>query len=230
MIKIKRAGCPKVLKGSPPTGKRYKNPRVKDTLRKMQHGKCCYCEQMLPEETVEHYYPQSRCKNRRNDWKNLLLACGKCNKEKDNNFPRDACGSPLIIDPSDPTIDPEEHIGFVVDEREVELGLPIAKNESDLGQTTIDEVGLYIKFYIDRRREFCIDDLLPAYLMLLKAEFQGEPRMLHNAKEWFAMFLSAKGKLAAFARAFARYKRVDTRFGINIPVGAELAGEVLRED
>ena len=234
MIKIKRAGCPEVLKDSPSTVKRYNNPTVVATLWQMQHGKCCYCEQTVPDEAhgkeVEHYYPRSDYEELTNDWKNLLLACPHCNGKKSNNFPIDACGSPLIIDPSGANVDPEDHIAFGVDPEEAGWGMPNVKSDSPLGRTTIDMIGLYRAYYTSQRRYFHDMVLWPKYEKLREARTGDDPVKWETARNDFAKLLSANGRFAAYARAFARHKRVDTRFGINIPVGSELARDVLGAD
>ncbi len=250
MIKIKRAGCPGVLKDSPSTGKRYKNPTVVATLWKMQHGKCCYCEQYIPEKghlkAVEHFSPKSVYKKRRNDWKNLLLACAQCNGQKSDKFPteltdnsdeakvvyqkRDSRGRPLIIDPSDTKANPEDHIGFVVDDRGGDLGNPKVKSDSPLGRTTINTVGLHGQFYVEKRQTFYFDTLIPVYYILLKAKQKKERIVLQSYKDKFVMFMSAKGEFAAFARAFARDRCLNEKFGIRIPVGAESADDVMAAD
>lgn len=250
MIKIKRASCPKVLKGSRPKGTHYNKKKVVETLWKMQHEKCCYCEQKVPKKghlkAVEHFYPKSVYKNRRNDWKNLLLACAQCNGQKSDRFPteltdnsgeakvlyqkRNSRGQSLIIDPSDTDVDPEDHIDFVVDDAEDDYGIPMEKCHSALGRTTIKTIGLDGEFYTKERRYFHTKILCGAYLLLLEARDGDDQEMWKTARYRFAMLLSANGRFAAYARAFARHKRVNEKFGIRIPVGAELAGDVLGAD
>jgi len=250
MIKIRRADCPKVLKGSPTKGTHYNKKEVVRTLWDMQHEKCCYCEQNIPGEghlkAVEHFRPKSVYKGLRNDWENLLLACAQCNGKKSDRFPteltddsgeakvlyqkRDSRRRALIIDPSGCTIDPEDHIDFVVDDREETYGLCRPKNNSRLGKKTVHAIGLYRTYYTNRRRSFHCDVLLPAWLSLLKAERQKDQRMLAICKNQFAMLLSAEGEFAAYARGFARDRRVHERFGIRIPAGAELASAALGGD
>jgi len=83
MIKIKRADCPKSLRGKTKAKAAYRNLDVIETLWNMQHGKCAYCEMKLPleghQKTVDHFRPKGKFKSRVNDWKNLLLVCAQCN-------------------------------------------------------------------------------------------------------------------------------------------------------
>ena len=95
----------------------------------MQHRKCCYCEKIIDlrdkfpdddnlvngshvEKHVEHFRPKGKEEYRHltNDWNNLLLACNTCNVHKGQKFEVDECGDPLCIDPSNPDINPEDHL------------------------------------------------------------------------------------------------------------------------
>lgn len=225
MIKIKRSKCPPTLRNSPLKGRRYNSREVVEALWEMQHGKCCYCEMKIPkkghQKGVDHFRPQLVFKGLKNDWRNLLLACAQCNGKKSDKFPVDSEGRPLIIDPSHPDIDPEDHIDFIVDDREDDYGLIFEKNSSELGRITIEVIGLYDSFYTGHRREYLYDVLLRTYRDLLKAHDQGEGHALDSYKSDFAMSMSAKGKFAAFARAFARDRRLDERFDLRIPVGSD---------
>ena len=128
---------------------------------------------------------------------------------------------PLIIDPSNPGIDPEEHIDFIVDDADDVYGLITARDNSKLGQLTIEVVRLDNEFYTDKRRHYYFNTLMLGYRNLLEARQQDNKVMIESCKKSFEMWMSAKGEFAAFVRAYARYKQLDRRFGINIPVGAE---------
>lgn len=241
MIKIERCECPNILGDSPSEGDRYRCRKVVQRLWEMQHHKCCYCEQEIPSEghskAVEHFKPKSIFKYLRNEWRNLLLVCPQCNGRKLDRFPvelteesgetkvvyikTESDAKPLIIDPSNPDIDPEEHIDFIVDDADKQFGLITARDNSRLGQLTINVVGLYTKFYTDKRRNYYIKTLMAEYRALLFARQQNEKAGIECCKNIFKMLMSAKGEFAAFARAFARYKQLGQRFGIRIPVGAE---------
>ncbi|GBD96757.1 hypothetical protein BMS3Abin06_01643 [bacterium BMS3Abin06] len=241
MIKINRANCPDILKDSPSEGTHYNKKQVVKALWNMQHKKCCYCEQKIPEEghlkAVEHFCPKATFSYLKNDWKNLLLACAQCNGRKASEFPVKLSsnsnkpkvlylkiasdGNPLIIDPSNPNIDPEEHIDFIVDDRDTKYGCTIAKNNSYLGMTTIKAIGLNRRYYTDERKFFYRKMLLVYYQMLIDAEGEKDEMLLQTYKDKFKLLLSARGKFSALARTFARHKRLDKRFGISILVGAE---------
>jgi len=237
MISIKRSDCPKVLKDTPITGTHYNKKPVVKALWKMQHKKCCYCEQEIPEDghlkAVEHFHPKSIYTGLRNDWKNLLLACAQCNGRKSNRFPimltdnanepklvflkKSDQGKPLLIDPSDESLDPEEHITFIVDDTRVEeYGLPTEKNNSERGRMTIDIVGLDGSFYFRKRRSWH-RTLESLYLNLLEAKDQENQQQVLTYCDRFRQFMSAKKEFSAYTREFARHKGLDRNFGIAIP-------------
>ncbi len=242
MIKIDRADCPPVLQKASSEGKHYNKKEVVKVLWEMQHEKCCYCEQKIPQEghlkAVDHFKPQSIFKDLKNDWKNLLLACAQCNGKKSDKFPveltdnldepkvvylkRDSDGKPLIVDPSDKDTDPEEHIDFVVDDiNDDTYGMIKEKDNSQLGRITIEETGLASYFYTQKRSTLYLNSLIPNYFSLLRAKKQDFDQIICEQKHLFRMLMSAKGEFAAFVRAFARYRKFDSRFEIDIPVGAE---------
>lgn len=141
----------------------YGHATVKDALKDMQHGKCCFCESKLTHicfGDVEHYRPKAGYKQTAReklkkpgyywlayDWNNLLFCCERCNRQyKKNLFPladagtrakthRDdiAAESPLLINPAE--LDPKEHIGF----REE---IPYAIRNSQYGKKTIEILAL----------------------------------------------------------------------------------------
>ncbi len=244
MIKVNRALAPDILKNSPQKGTHYNKQKVVKTLWQMQKGKCCYCEQLIPDEghskAVEHFQPKSIFKFLKNDWKNLLLACAQCNGSKSDKFPVELTndsnnpkvvylkkssskrGKTLLIDPSDPKIDPEDHIDFIVDESNFEeLGIPKAKNSSKMGRLTIDIVKLHAPFYTKRHRTFIVEELLSEYFALLHAYHNAQQGILTNKKNIFSTLMAANHEFAAVARAFCRFKKLDgPPFNISIPKGA----------
>ncbi len=69
---------------------RAKYVQTKETLQKIQHNKCCYCE-IICEGQLEHYFPKSVYHQHINQWKNLFLVCPECNLHKGNTF--EICGT-----------------------------------------------------------------------------------------------------------------------------------------
>lgn len=76
-------------------------------------GRCMYCEDSEG-TAIDHFWPKSQYPRRAFDWRNYLWACSYCNSnEKRDQFPLDASGAPLLIDPT--TEDPLDHIVFIPD-------------------------------------------------------------------------------------------------------------------
>ena len=122
------------------SGKIYGATDVRSALRKIHHGKCAFCESLLPQTTaghVEHFRPKGEVQQDVGkplmkpgyywlayDWSNLLLACEWCNsRAKRRLFPLDdeskRCRShrqkitresPLLLDPSKD--EPTKHLTF----------------------------------------------------------------------------------------------------------------------
>lgn len=167
MIKIRRTAAPDILLSNPdPSLKTYADIEVRRSLSAMQHRKCCYCEKIIDlcdifpdddnlvngshvEKHVEHFRPKGKEEYRHltNDWTNLLLACNTCNMNKGQKFEVNQDGDPLCIDPSNPDIDPEDHIMLRErDEKKIEPdgfeGRLIPRNDSVFGEWTINNVRL----------------------------------------------------------------------------------------
>jgi uncharacterized protein (TIGR02646 family) len=82
MIKIRKShGAPQSLT----TTKKYDGEDVKRQLLSDQDSKCYLCERLLGTDfEIEHF--AGREGNLINDWNNLLLSCGYCNRKKSNNY------------------------------------------------------------------------------------------------------------------------------------------------
>lgn len=241
MIKIDRTDCPKVLIGSPLTGKHYKKKTVVSALWEMQNHKCCYCEHEIPEtghlKTVDHFRPQSIFTSLINNWDNLLLSCSQCNGKKSNKFPvladnknerkviyieEETIQTSVLINPSDQTIDPEYHITYIIDDREEEFGLIISKGNSLSGKITIEVIGLSGLFYTKKNQKYLREVLLENYKNLLIAKDSDNNEQIEIIKERFILYMSSKHELAALSRAFVNYKRLDQRFSIRVLTGTEI--------
>lgn len=234
MINITRTDCPQCLKDTPQRGSKYKDKKVVNSLWIMQNKKCCYCEDKIPENghsrAVEHFRPQSKFKYLRNDWRNLLLACAQCNGKKSDNFPLkltnnqnvekvlyvDKVENCLLLDPSNLSINPEDHLDFIVDTKKDDLGLITARNNSNFGVVTIEVIGLYNPYYTGEHIDHILDVLLPCYRTLLKAHYQGEPEQYKRCIDDFQMYTSEKCKYAGLARAFVKHYKIDKRFKLKI--------------
>ena len=222
MIRIDResVAVPEALQGPQP---RYDKQEVREALSKMQHEKCCYCEKWIATtgqgQAVEHFRPQSLGKypELKNEWTNLLHACSDCNGAKGGKFPLQEDGTPLLIDPSDPAINPEDHITFDVnDEEDATFARAKAKNDSPIGAKTIEVIKLDITpRRRDRKKTFI--ELLRAYGEILEADTATRPSKIAT----FQALLGANYPHAAFARVFARKKKLEERYSVQIPEGAD---------
>lgn len=187
MISIKRSAEPTILKNENKTSslkrnytryqsdydsglrkfkfdnKTYGDDSVKETLKTMQHDKCCFCESKITHidhGDVEHFRPKGRYKQKDGDtfssigyywlaydWNNLLLSCTKCNqthkrdlfplldetKRAKNHHDDIENETPLLINPTEK--DPEQYISFCEE-------FPFSINNNEEGKTTIDVLGL----------------------------------------------------------------------------------------
>ncbi|WP_156427859.1 hypothetical protein [Thiohalocapsa sp. ML1] len=68
-----------------------------------------YCEDSHGTD-IEHFRPKTPFPECLFVWTNMLLCCAECGRLKGKQFPTDAMGEPLLIDP---TVDaPWEHLDF----------------------------------------------------------------------------------------------------------------------
>jgi hypothetical protein len=141
-----------------------------------------------------------------------------CNGQKGEQFPVNAKGRGILIDPSSNSIDPEKHIGFIVDDGPYDpIGMPIHRTRR--GRTTIETIGLYLPHYV-RLRLFHFKKIVqPAYMKLLAAKKDGDIAEWSAAKLEFEDLLIGQSPFVSFVRCFARRRRLDT-IGIDIPSGS----------
>jgi hypothetical protein len=131
---------------------------VKEALFAMQHRKCCYCEKLEEQpkyRDVEHYRPKALYWWLAWTWENLLFVCVDCNREHKRDVfplsPGDArlvaeqappgAERPLILDPSDPSMEPAREIEF---RRERVMGRErwVPRGVTVRGHATIEVCGL----------------------------------------------------------------------------------------
>ncbi len=116
-------------------------------LRKMAPGNelCMYCEHDTGSD-VEHFWPKEKYPGRAYTWENYLWACGICNTHfKGTQFPRDAQGKPLLINPSDSEEEPSDHLQFTPSSGKL-VGL------TDKGTWTVRVLGFDRRGNLDRNR------------------------------------------------------------------------------
>lgn len=80
---------------------RYNHPEIKAALKQETSDKCCYCESdplHVDHGDIEHILPKSTNSALCFEWKNLTLACGKCNNHKRD---KDGLVDPYADEPTD---------------------------------------------------------------------------------------------------------------------------------
>lgn len=120
---------------------KYRHAAVKETLVRMFHGKCAYCESKITHVDyghIEHFRPKSLFPDRTFEWTNLFLACGVCNggEFKGDRFPEAADNGPLV-NPCDD--DPAGHFRF---DHDPGTGLASVYGTTPRGATTERLLGL----------------------------------------------------------------------------------------
>jgi len=184
---------------------------VKDDLFRMQHHKCCYCENILEQakyRDVEHYRPKARYWWLAWTWENLLFACNECNRDyKRDQFPQ-ASGSaalvaeqlppgdesPLLIDPTGSS-DPMDEIVFrreTIQSRE--HWVPVGR--TDRGRETIRVCGLARQSLLTLYTKH-VCELVRPQLKLFRARCEGaDTRSIFTA--WDTLLRSLLGRGRAF--------------------------------
>ena len=74
------------------TTSQYDGEDVKAQLLEDQHEKCYICERKLGTDfEIEHLKSQENYSKLQQDWSNLFLACGYCNRKKSSSFDDNLC-------------------------------------------------------------------------------------------------------------------------------------------
>lgn len=217
MIKIQRGDRPPSLDKAAGEFHRkdYSKDDVKQELKKMQHGKCCYCERDLrdldPSEwEIDHYYPHSKIINpdgtpnwdEANRWENLLYACRACNGKKKDHVPFDRnSGEIYILDPTSDSLDPEDHVTFDPDGL---CPLYIAKDNSQIGKSTITKLKLDIRTDVHRRLRETASQLYKMFAELATAIEQDYQDRIDAMLKELGREMSASKPFAGFARCYVR--------------------------
>ncbi len=115
---------------------------VATTLKGMagKRARCMFCGDSQGTD-VDHFRPIAKFCEQTFRWANLLWVCASCNRQKGDQFPVDALGHPLLIDPT--TEDPwdylffDPHTGNITARYRAEPGAPDPK-----GKRTTDDTML----------------------------------------------------------------------------------------
>ncbi len=134
-----------VATGSPPRAKWEAARKTRTmasvamTLMRMtgSRARCMFCGDSQGTD-IDHFRPITKFREQTFRWANLLWVCASCNRQKGDQFPVDALGRPLLIDPTaeDPWdylfFDP--HTGIITARYDARTGAPDPK-----GQRTTDQ-------------------------------------------------------------------------------------------
>ncbi|HSK79960.1 MAG TPA: hypothetical protein VLQ45_26135 [Thermoanaerobaculia bacterium] len=205
----------------------YGSSEVKTTLWRMQHGKCCFCEQELERKhsDVEHFRPKAEAvraggvKETGYWWlayrfENLYFGCRVCNGNKGTHFPLPA-GTRALAAEEDPALvpeqallldpgvdDPEQHLTFVwINGRGFEIA-PL--NGSERGRRTKEVLVLDRDDLSENRRKYYVKVLQPLLLRFVQAEEDGDQKVITEIRQ------QAQG-LAASDTRYALLTRVALR-------------------
>lgn len=123
---------------------RYNQPEIREALKAMYNGKCCYCENKIGKEAaenIEHFKPKSNPKFHflAFKWENLHWCCARCNQIKgskwNSHYP--------IVDPTKEN--PDYHVKLNVITGELEA-------LSRRGKHTIEHPNLNREELVDARK------------------------------------------------------------------------------
>ena len=107
-------------------GKTYKDPEVEEQIFQDQNHKCYICERNRDTDTeVEHLKSRDNFPELENDWNNLFLGCGFCNKRKGSRYDD-------ILDPSQNNIEEiiEQHLNNYKQRVEFKISSSLQTNDA----------------------------------------------------------------------------------------------------
>ncbi|NMO18219.1 HNH endonuclease [Pyxidicoccus fallax] len=91
-------------------GRAFDEIRATLELMSSGHERCMYCEDSAGTD-IEHFWPKATYPDKAFTWANYLLACSTCNSNhKREQFPLDAAGAPLLVDPT--VEEPRDHLSL----------------------------------------------------------------------------------------------------------------------
>ena len=159
--------------------KGYKSDGVYKQLLFDQNDKCYICERILTTDyEEEHLHSQNNYPSSEEEWDNLFIACGYCNKKKSNRFDD-------ILNPSKNNIEDIIRQTFVPDKKSFEFEctgdscsnevqstislLNLVFNGRSLGMRKLREERFY-KYFIEKYNFFC--EAIDCYLSGKKDEYR----------------------------------------------------------
>lgn len=83
---------------------KYRHSEIKEQVIRETKGKCAYCESYIRHTypgDIEHIKPKSQFDTHIFEWENLTLACGECNRRKNDNYDENLeIINPYKVDPA----------------------------------------------------------------------------------------------------------------------------------
>lgn len=92
---------------------KYNQDDVKETLKEMYNGLCCYCESQVGVVEfghIEHRMPKRKFPKQTYDWNNLHLSCTYCNTHKGQKYSKQ---NPILDAVNDVIV---KHLSYEVDQ------------------------------------------------------------------------------------------------------------------
>jgi uncharacterized protein (TIGR02646 family) len=181
---------------------KYRHKQIKDALVEMFRGKCAYCESSITHIDyghIEHYKPKAlpAYYDLAVEWKNLLLACGRCNgtENKGVKFPLAVEGGPLVNPTED---DPDEHLIFDYDAK---ARLANVLGKSPRGETTWRILGLNRPELVRHRSAF----VMKLYAIATRYDHDAEARDIIDSS------VEAGEEYSAFAKLLKKQLKERTK-------------------
>jgi uncharacterized protein (TIGR02646 family) len=205
----------------------YGSFTVKTALWKMQHGKCCFCEQEMERKhsDVEHFRPKAETQRKPGvkeigywwlayRFDNLYFGCRVCNTNKGTHFPLKAGASALTAE-SDPRAvpeesllidpgfeDPEEHLTFVwISGRGYEIA-PLDRSEK--GHITKEVLVLDRDDLTSARQKYYEKVLAPLLKRFARAREKGDEEAEAEIREQAHTLAASDSRFALLAKVALR--------------------------
>jgi uncharacterized protein (TIGR02646 family) len=139
-------------------------------------ARCMYCEDSGG-TAIDHFWPKARYPERTFSWENHLLACTCCNSnEKRDQFPLDAAGAPLLLDPT--ACDPADHLILTPS-----TGKYRPKDGSPKGEASIEVFGLNRRTDLVKGRKNVWVGLEGVLILYGQARAEGNATLARKCKD-----------------------------------------------
>ena len=154
---------------------RYKRREVRERLKMMYSGLCCYCESRVghvASENIEHRKPQASFPELSFTWNNLHLACPNCNQAKSAKW--DTVNEILDAVADNPI---SGHLGYKVTPLAV-----LRDPATDRGAVTIEHADLNREDLLQVRQQVLNEAFSTVLLVRKRERNQADSPMVRTAK------------------------------------------------